>query len=100
MVDEQAEGSRACAEMWTTQQVAWRSRRGLLELDLILLPFFEQCYQQLDQAAQARHQQLLQEKDPSLQRWLVYRDDIDQLQGDLWQATQTVWHFVDQHIAK
>lgn len=87
-------------DFWSTQQVAWRSRRGLLELDLILVPFYERYYLKLNKMAQKQHQWLLDQKDPSLQKWLVYRESTASLKYEHLEAVQRVWRFVDRHIAR
>ncbi|MCV6604910.1 MAG: succinate dehydrogenase assembly factor 2 [Porticoccaceae bacterium] len=55
----------------------WGSRRGMLELDLILLPFVEQIYPTLEQQDKERYQQLLEEQDQDLFAWLMKRTDPD-----------------------
>lgn len=52
----------------------WRSRRGLRELDLLLLPFVEDVYPGLDTAGRAVYLRLLDSEDPELLTWLTGRD--------------------------
>jgi len=47
-----------------------RSRRGLLELDLLLVPFAESVYSVLTQAEQASYDEMLGEDDVVLLDWL------------------------------
>ncbi len=47
-----------------------RSRRGLLELDLLLVPFAESAYSVLTQAEQASYDEMLGEDDVVLLDWL------------------------------
>ena len=47
-----------------------RSRRGLLELDLLLVPFCEAVYAQLSETQQACYEALLGEDDVELLVWL------------------------------
>jgi len=49
----------------------WASRRGMLELDLMLQPFVEKHYDQLDQTDQQLFQELLELEDQQLFLWLV-----------------------------
>jgi len=49
----------------------WRSRRGMLELDLMLQPFVQQHLTELDDALQDLYWALLEEEDQSLWRWLL-----------------------------
>ena len=52
----------------------WHSRRGMLELDLILLPFVKMHYPNLGPADRASYQRLLREEDQSLFLWLLGRE--------------------------
>lgn len=56
-------------------RLKWASRRGMLELDLLLLPFVEQIYPQLSGEDQARFQRLLACEDQDLFRWLLDREE-------------------------
>ncbi|AOS98475.1 Antitoxin CptB [Microbulbifer aggregans] len=53
----------------------WASRRGMLELDLVLLPFLENVYDSLDEADQQRYVQLLESEDQDLFAWFLRRED-------------------------
>lgn len=59
------------AELYRTY---WHSRRGMLELDLILLPFVTTHYPNLDATDRASYQRLLREEDQSLFLWLLERE--------------------------
>ena len=48
------------------QRVRWRSRRGLLELDIVLGRFIEKHYAQLDEAGQQAFEALLDMPDNPL----------------------------------
>ena len=52
-------------------RLMWASRRGMLELDLMLQPFVEKHYDQLDQTDQQLFQELLELEDRQLFLWLV-----------------------------
>ena len=41
----------------------WHSRRGMLELDLLLVPFVQEHYAQIDEADQKRYDDLIKEED-------------------------------------
>ncbi|MCB1646136.1 MAG: succinate dehydrogenase assembly factor 2 [Pseudomonadales bacterium] len=65
-------------------RLRWRSRRGLLELDLLLLPFFDEEYRNLDEQTQAAFRKLLEQDDPDLLEWFSRRsrppeDDMAEL---------------------
>lgn len=49
----------------------WHSRRGMLELDLLLLPFFEQHFDALPEEDQQRYVRLLECEDTDLFAWIM-----------------------------
>ncbi|MCK7549328.1 MAG: succinate dehydrogenase assembly factor 2 [Marinobacter sp.] len=51
----------------------WHSRRGMLELDVLLVPFVEQAYKDLDPEDQARYQKLLSCEDTDMFEWFMQR---------------------------
>jgi succinate dehydrogenase flavin-adding protein (antitoxin of CptAB toxin-antitoxin module) len=51
-------------------QLIWQCRRGMLELDTLLGPFLEQCYERLSIQQQADFVELLRKDDPSVHAWL------------------------------
>jgi antitoxin CptB len=53
----------------------WGSRRGMLELDLVLMPFLENIYPTLEQADKERYWLLLEEQDQDLFAWFMCRED-------------------------
>ncbi len=53
------------------KRIYWHSRRGMLELDLLLLPFVENCLRDLDGADQVRYTDLLECEDTELFAWLL-----------------------------
>ena len=50
-------------------RLRWRSRRGMLELDLLLLPFFDEVYRDLPERQQRAFEDLLEQDDPDLLQW-------------------------------
>ncbi len=54
-------------------RIYWHSRRGMLELDLILLPFVERQLRQLADDDLARYKALLEQEDQDLYSWLIGR---------------------------
>ncbi len=48
----------------------WRSRRGMLELELLLLPFVESTYARLTPALQDAYHRLLGKEDWEIFDWL------------------------------
>lgn len=55
-------------------RLRWASRRGMLELDLVLLPFVENVYSTLDEAEQLRFDNLLECEDTELFAWFLGKD--------------------------
>ena len=58
-------------------RIVWHSRRGMLELDLLLEPFARECFERLTPAQQALYQQLLSNEDQDLYAWLLQRQEPD-----------------------
>lgn len=59
-------------------RVRWRCRRGMLELDLMLQAFCDEVYSSLGEEKQRLFEELLEEADQDLQRWLVGGQACDQ----------------------
>ncbi len=55
-------------------RIFWASRRGMLELDLVLLPFLENVYEGLAQADKERYWALLDSEDQDLFAWFLRRE--------------------------
>ena len=53
----------------------WSSRRGMLELDLILLPFLDNIYPTLAQIDKESYWRLLECEDQDLFAWFMRRED-------------------------
>jgi antitoxin CptB len=51
------------------KRLRWRSRRGMLELDLLLIPFFDDMYADLPKEQQDTFVVLLEQDDPDLLLW-------------------------------
>ena len=66
-----AQDSRLSTEL---QKIYWRSRRGMLELDLLLVPFTLEAYAGLSAEDQSRYRQLLDCEDQDLFAWLMRRE--------------------------
>lgn len=52
----------------------WQSRRGMWELDLLLVPFLDGRYSEISEQLQADFQRLLKEEDQDLFLWLMRRE--------------------------
>jgi len=60
--------------MFTAKRLArlkWACRRGMLELDVLLLPFVEQAFDDLTFAEQETFERLLTCDDPDLYAWMM-----------------------------
>ena len=55
-------------------RLLWASRRGMLELDLILQPFVERDYDNLSQEDKLRFEVLLEIEDQQLFSWFMGRE--------------------------
>lgn len=53
----------------------WGSRRGMLELDLVLMPFVENIYDTLAQEDKERYWKLLECEDQDMFGWFLRRED-------------------------
>lgn len=58
-------------------RMRWASRRGMLELDLVLEPFVTARYAQLDERDRLRFQQLMSCEDQDLYTWFMRREKPD-----------------------
>ena len=54
--------------------MCWASRRGMLELDLVLEPFVSACYRDLDAEDRERYQRLVECEDQELFGWFLRRE--------------------------
>ena len=65
--------SQMTAEQLATEKkrLWWHSRRGMLELDVLLLPFLEEAYSDLSEENQAKYRKLLDCEDPDLFKWFM-----------------------------
>lgn len=52
----------------------WHSRRGMLELDVLLVPFVKEVYASLDADDQARYRKLLECEDQDMFGWFMQRE--------------------------
>ena len=55
------------------KKLCWHSRRGMLELDLMLEPFVKQRFAQLQAQDQERYRRLLECEDQDLFTWFLQR---------------------------
>ena len=59
------------------KRLCWHSRRGMLELDLMLGPFVQERYLGLGADMQSAYQRLLGCEDQDLFRWLLRAEQVE-----------------------
>lgn len=64
------------AENPERKRLYWHSRRGMWELDLLLIPFLDTRYDQLDETLQADYRRLILEEDQDMFTWLMRREPV------------------------
>jgi antitoxin CptB len=62
---------------YSKNRIFWQSRRGMLELDLLLQPFVAQCYEKLNPEKQRLYQEFLTYEDQEIYAWLMEREKPD-----------------------
>jgi len=58
-------------EIHSKERIRWACRRGMLELDVLFMPFVEQAFDSLSTEQQAVFQRLLECDDPDLFAWFM-----------------------------
>jgi antitoxin CptB len=56
------------------KQLYWHSRRGMLELDVLLIPFLKEVYPGLPREDQLLYQQLITHEDQDMFGWFMNRE--------------------------
>ena len=59
------------ANLDSKARLRWACRRGMLELDVLFMPFVEQGYDALNDEDKATFQRLLEADDPDLFAWFM-----------------------------
>lgn len=59
-------------------KIYWHSRRGMLELDLLLMPFAKDVFETLSPQDQLLYSELLEQEDQDLFGWLMERNQPEQ----------------------
>lgn len=66
--------------MFTGKRLArlkWACRRGMLELDVLLLPFVEEAFDELSETQKETFERLLTSDDPDLFAWFMGHQKCD-----------------------
>ncbi|PWI34704.1 succinate dehydrogenase assembly factor 2 family protein [Vibrio albus] len=58
-------------------RIKWSCRRGMLELDVVIMPFYEECFDSLSAEEQTDFVALLECDDPDLFRWVMHQGVSD-----------------------
>ncbi len=58
-------------------RLKWACRRGMLELDVLLLPFVEKAFDSLSYEQQETFERLLTSDDPDLYAWIMGHQQCD-----------------------
>lgn len=70
------------------KKLYWQCRRGMLELDVLLMPFVQEVYPNLDEQDQQRFKKLLSCEDQDLFGWFMQREEPDD--SDLQRMVQMI----------
>lgn len=65
------------ADATELNRLYWHSRRGMLELDVLLVPFVREAYSDLNTEDQARYRKLLECEDQDMFGWFMQRGEPD-----------------------
>ena len=63
------------ADLINAKRVFWHSRRGMLELDLLLVPFSTAVFTKLPALDQLLYVEFLEQEDQDLFKWLMGREE-------------------------
>ena len=61
-------------------RLRWACRRGMLELDLLFLPFVDQAYDDLSEDEKAIFERLLVCQDPELFAWFMGHEQCEDIE--------------------
>lgn len=62
-----------CPESVRFNRLFWHSRRGMLELDVLLVPFLKEAFRSLNSEDQDRYEKLLECEDTDLFQWFMQK---------------------------
>lgn len=80
------------AEQIEVKRTTWHSRRGMLELDVLLVPFAEKAFANLSRQDKDRYLALLECEDPDLFTWFMEHKIPDD--AELARAVDMVREFI------
>ena len=62
-------------EIHSKERIRWACRRGMLELDVLFMPFVDEAFDSLSKEQQAVFQRLLECDDPDLFAWFMGHEE-------------------------
>ncbi len=71
MPDTPSSPDNESSEKTEFNRLFWHSRRGMLELDVLLVPFLKEAYRDLPKEDQQRYQKLLSCEDTDMFSWFM-----------------------------
>ncbi len=60
------------------RRLRWHCRRGIKEVEVLLVPFFENCYPDLSDADKQLFEKLLDQHDVDMFEWFTHRSKPEQ----------------------
>ena len=73
MTDQTIDNAAPLSDRAKFNRLFWHSRRGMLELDALLVPFLKEAYRDLSIDDQARYEQLLESEDTDMFSWFMQK---------------------------
>ncbi|WP_235826870.1 FAD assembly factor SdhE [Facilibium subflavum] len=67
----------------TLKRIRWAARRGMLELDLVLSAYVENCYLQASDVEKQQFNRLLTCEDQDLFGWFIQSKPVDKVHNDI-----------------
>ena len=61
------------AEAVHLRKLRWQCRRGIKEVEVLLVPFYDLCFPQLSQQDQLLFEKLLEQHDVDMFEWFTHR---------------------------
>jgi len=71
IIDHTSRKKNVMTDSVDLKKMYWHSRRGMLELDLLLVPFAEHKLSALNESQISDYERLLLEEDQDIYQWLV-----------------------------
>jgi antitoxin CptB len=76
-MSDQANTQQDCPETIKFNRLFWHSRRGMLELDVLLVPFLKEVYKDLSEEDKVKYEELLTCEDTDLFQWFMQKSVPD-----------------------